>query len=321
MTMEPSSPEHTAAGKNNLLVVCGPTASGKTALAVALASRLNGEIISADSRQVYRGLDIGSGKDLHEYGSGNHAIPYHLIDIADPFDIYTLYNYQHDFYRVFDEISRRNRLPILCGGTGLYIEAVLRGYAVPPVPEDRELRLRLMEKEHVVLEAMLREIDTVRYEATDRSSKKRIVRSIEVALHLLQNPGLNNAAAGVSMTHPPHPLVFCTRWDRTELHRRIDVRLDERLSCGMIDEVRSLRERGLPDERLAMLGMEYKYITLYLRGEIGCSEMKESLRRSIYQLSKRQETYFRGMERRSGITIQWIENADVNQVPAKIRKP
>jgi tRNA dimethylallyltransferase len=288
----------------DLLAVCGPTASGKTALAVALARELDGEIISADSRQVYRGLDIGSGKDLHEYVDGGRAVPYHCIDIADPADIYTLFHFQRDFYRAFGEIRSRDRLPLLCGGTGLYIEAVLRGYEIPPVPEDRELRQRLMRLEKPDLERMLAELDADLYSRTDRSSVKRIVRAIEIGRHRASAPPPVPADPAL------RPLVLCTRWERADLHRRIDRRLDERLSAGMVDEVRHLRDRGLPDGRLLMLGMEYKYLTRHLRGEIEYAAMVEGLRHAIYQLAKRQETYFRGMERR-GCAVQWIDRAEV----------
>ncbi|MBN1307322.1 MAG: tRNA (adenosine(37)-N6)-dimethylallyltransferase MiaA [Chitinispirillaceae bacterium] len=299
----------------NLLVVCGPTASGKTALAAALAAALDGEVIGADSRQVYRGLDIGSGKDLHEYTAGSIRVPYHLIDIVDPREIYTLFHFQRDFRRVFGKIAGRNRLPVLCGGTGLYIEAVLRGYAVPPVPEDRKLRLQLMKKRREHLEAMLRDLDGELHRRTDLRSKKRIVRSIEVAIH----------GQHASVRFPPcsplpaiTPLILCTRWERASLHERIDRRLAERLSRGMVDEVLRLREAGLSDERLLMLGMEYKYITRHLRGEIDDAAMVEQLRRAIHQLAKRQETYFRGMERR-GSFIHWIDRAELARALAVVQ--
>ncbi|MBN1576857.1 MAG: tRNA (adenosine(37)-N6)-dimethylallyltransferase MiaA [Chitinispirillaceae bacterium] len=300
----------------NLLVVCGPTASGKTPLAVALARELGGEIISADSRQVYRGLDLGSGKDLHEYTVGDSRVSYHMIDIADLGEIYTLYHYQRDFSRAFRKVTGRSRLPVLCGGTGLYIEAVLRGYAVPPVPENRPLRLQLMKRRRDDLEAMLRDLDGELHRRTDLSSKKRIVRSLEVAMH--------RQHASAPENHGPPlpaitPLILCTRWERPALHERIDRRLDERLSQGMVDEVRRLREEGLPDERLLMLGMEYKYITRHLRGQIDHAAMVAQLRRAIHQLAKRQETYFRGMERR-GCSIHWIDRAELSRALAVVRR-
>jgi tRNA dimethylallyltransferase len=299
----------------NLLVVCGPTASGKTALAVALARQLGGEIIGADSRQVYRGLDIGSGKDIDEYSAGTDAVPYHLIDIVDPEKIYTLYHFQQDFYHQFEVVNNRRHLPVLCGGTGLYIEAVLRGYRIPPVPENRSLRLQLMTLLHADLEAMLYDLDENIYHQTDLSSKKRIVRAIEVAMHPKDSP-----VSGAD-THVPSiiPLILCTRWDRAALHKRIDRRLDARFSQGMVEEVRRLRRSGLSDERLLMLGMEYKYITRYLRNEIDYPSMVDNLRRAIHQLAKRQATYFRGMERR-GSVIHWIDGADADAALVVVRR-
>lgn len=290
--------------ERNLLVICGPTASGKTSLAVALAARFGGEIISADSRQVYRGLDIGSGKDLHEYSKGTFSVPYHCIDIADPGEIYSLYHYQHDFYNVFRVVRERSKLPVLCGGTGLYIEAVLRGYRIPHVPEDRALRERLMQLTREELDTMLQSLDAEIYRTSDRSSRKRLVRSIEVALHAKNTP------LPVPQGSPPviNPVILGVRWPRTVLHERIDRRLQMRLSRGMVDEVASLRASGVADERLDMLGMEYKYITTYLRGKLDYRAMVEQLRRAIHRLAKRQETWFRGMERR-GCVIHWIEEA------------
>ena len=295
-----------------LPVVCGPTASGKTSLAVRLAHRFDGEIISADSRQVYRGLDIGSGKDLHEYTVEGKPVPYHLIDIADPHEIYTLHHYQHDCYRVLNEIRGRGTLPILCGGTGLYIEAVLRGYSLPEVPENRALRNRLRTCSREELEEMLRGLDTGRLHRTDLSSRKRIIRAIEIV-----TSGKNEAPD--LPTNPPRPsivpLILCTRFKRAELHERISRRLAARLDEGMIGEVAALRETGVPDERLLMLGMEYRHITLHLRDATDYDTMVENLRRSIFHLAKRQETWFRGMERRGsrdGIPwrFHWVDDAD-----------
>jgi tRNA dimethylallyltransferase len=299
----------------NLIVICGPTASGKTALAVSVARALGGEVISADSRQVYRGLDIGSGKDLGEYSAGGATVPYHLIDIADPRTVYTLFHFQHDFYRVYGDITSRGRIAVLCGGTGLYIEAVLRGYEVPAIPENPALRQQLMKLDHADLERMLAELDNDIFNRTDRSSKKRVVRAIEVAMSREAIPAGDDraAASGVAL----YPLILCTRWERSTLHDRIDRRLDERIAGGLIDEVRRLRSEGVPDDRLMMLGMEYKYLTLFLRGELDKPTMTEQLRRAIHQLAKRQETYFRGMERR-GSALTWIDNADSSAAFAAI---
>jgi len=296
-----------------MIVVCGPTASGKTALGATIAAEFDTEIISADSRQVYRGLDIGSGKDRHEYIVNGKEIPCHLIDIADPMEIYTLFHFQQDFDRVFHEVSGRGKLPVLCGGTGLYIEAVLRGYSIPTVPEDALLRRRLMGRDKNILEAQLRNIDETVWRRTDLNSKKRIVRAIEVALH---------GAAGEKDRTVPSPiraLVLCTRWERSELRERIDRRLAVRLSSGMEEEVRQLRESGIPDSRLAMLGMEYGHIVRYLRGETDHDTMVVQLRTAIHRLAKRQETYFRGMERR-GVAMEWIDRADAMQAIKTIRR-
>ena len=298
----------------DLLVVCGPTASGKTSLAVRLANRLNGEIISADSRQVYRDLDIGSGKDLHEYTCEGKPVPYHLIDIADPREIYTLYHYQNDCYRVIDQIRKRGNLPILCGGTGLFIEAVLRGYTLPDVPEDRAFRNRMMRHSREELEGFLRNLDTERFNDTDLSSKKRIVRAIEVATFRKTDTPTTTIVQRPSIT----PLILCTRFNRPDLHERISRRLAARLEEGMIKEVAALRKAGVPDDRLLMLGMEYRHITLHLRGESDYETMVENLRRSIFQLAKRQETWFRGMERR-GSMMHWVDKADFDTAYGIVR--
>ena len=292
--------------KTNLLVVCGPTASGKTSLAVKLADAFDGEIISADSRQVYRGLDIGSGKDLFEYTVGAKTIPYHLIDIADPETIYTLYHYQKDFYRTFEKVTSRKTLPVLCGGTGLYIEAVLRYYDISEIPEDPALREELMNLPRKTLDAMLHSDAPDLYEKTDLKSKKRIVRALEIARHR-NNPDYKNESIH---EHPVlHPQILCTRWPREQLLERINTRLRTRLAEGMVEEVQRLRKEGVPDERLFMFGMEYRFVTKYLRQELDYNAMVEQLKTSIHRLSKRQVTWFRGMERR-GFEVHWIDGAD-----------
>ncbi|MBD3160988.1 MAG: tRNA (adenosine(37)-N6)-dimethylallyltransferase MiaA [Candidatus Eisenbacteria bacterium] len=291
-----------------MLVVCGPNASGKTRLAVDLALVYDGEILSADSRQVYRGMDLGTGKDLQEYETDRGTIPVHLIDLVEPTEQYTLQHYIEDFRRKFGAISRTGRLPILAGGTGLYIEAVLRGYRVPNVPEDPNLRERLMHETKADLEARLRDLDPDLFARTDRSSKKRVVRGIEIALRAPEE------AHGSGRAAPPftRPLVLGVRWPRRELIERIDHRLDARLDAGMVGEVRALLAAGVPAERLLLFGMEYKLITRYLLREISEQEMVERLRIEIHQLAKRQMTWFRGMERR-GVPIHWIERADLAQ--------
>lgn len=265
-----------------------------------IALHMNGEIISADSRQVYRQMDIGTGKDLKEYQTPKGPVPYHLIDVADPSEIYTLFHYQNDFFKSFDQIVSRNHLPVVVGGTGLYIEAVLKNYKIPAIPENVSLRAELMKQQKGSLEKRLLQINKSLYEKTDRSSKKRIVRALEVAM------------SGQSITSEHHqnlnPLVICTRWERTKLRQRIDARLEARLKEGMIDEVRKLLHSGIPKERFALFGMEYKHIALFIDGKVDYETMVSRLRQNIHQLAKRQETWFRGMERR-GIEVNWVEEA------------
>ncbi len=297
---------------SNLLVVCGPTASGKTRLAVRLALEVDGEIISADSRQVYRGMDLGTGKDLDEYHTPEGTVPCHLVDIVEPSCIYTVQEYQRDFYRAFEAIHARGKLPVMAGGTGLYIEAVLRGYRIPDVAEDAGLRRRLMRETKENLIRRLRDLDPTAPAHTDLSSKKRIVRAVEVA------------SAGTKRVPPGprpelRPLVLATRRDRRELRERIDRRLDERFDCGMVDEVRRIMHSSCPPGRFAMFGMEYRSIAEYLRGETDFEQMKTRLRHAIHRLAKRQETWFRGMERR-GIRVHWIDNADEAQARRLIQE-
>ncbi|MBD3420725.1 MAG: tRNA (adenosine(37)-N6)-dimethylallyltransferase MiaA [Chitinivibrionales bacterium] len=289
----------------DLLVICGPTASGKTRLAVTIARMLHGEIISADSRQVYRGMDIGTGKDRSEYRTASGCIPCHLIDIADPHDIYTLYHFQKDCYAALDDIHRRGSLPILAGGSGLYIEAVLKKYRIANVPENVELRTRLIRKEKTRLIDQLAALDPGLLQATDTSSRKRIVRAIEVAEYGRNHPvhwGNDNAPQ-------MHPLILATRRQRDDLLARIRLRLHARIKQGMIEEVKQLISAGVTYERLELFGLEYKYIVRFLRQEYSREEMIEQLCTAINRFAKRQMTWFRGMQRR-GFTIHWIDNAD-----------
>lgn len=289
--------------KKDLIVICGPTASGKTALGVQIALQTNGEIISADSRQVYRGMDIGTGKDLKEYQTSEKAVPCHLIDVADPSQIYTLFHYQNDFFETFDQIVSRKHIPIVVGGTGLYIEAVLKNYDIPAIPENPRLRAELMNEQKIELEKKLLELNKPLYEKTDRSSKKRIIRALEVAM-------------SNQITTPKHhkprkiePLVLCTKWERVKLRQRIDARLEDRFKEGMIEEVRELLQSGISRERFALFGMEYKHVARFIDGEVNYETMVKELRQSIHQLAKRQETWFRGMERR-GFKVNWVEEAN-----------
>jgi tRNA dimethylallyltransferase len=294
--------------EKNCLVICGPTASGKTSLGVALALEFNGEIISADSRQIYRGMDIGTGKDLHEYSTPQGPVPYHLIDICEPAELYTLQHYQRDFYAAFRDIRARSRLPIVVGGTGLYIEAVLKHYRIPNVPENRVLREKLMQESIGELIGRLKKLDPDLYSNTDTSSKKRIVRSLEIALF-----GQDHEIKW-SDENPPNidPLVLAIRWPRKELHARINRRLEERLARGMIEEVERILQSGIPRERFDLFGMEYKHVATCLNGTVSRKEMVKNLRYAIHQMAKRQETWFRGMERR-GIATHWIDRADREQ--------
>jgi len=288
----------------NLITVCGPTASGKTRLGVELALFCSGEIVSVDSRQVYRHMDIGTGKDLDEYRTPAGVVPYHLINMVEPHQVYTLWQFQRDFYQVFREIRSRGRMPVAVGGTGLYLEAALRNYEIPNVPEDEALRQELMQQPRAVLEAQLKARSPELHARMDLSSKKRIVRALEVALYGRDHP------VEWGQKDPPeiHPLVIGVCWEREELRRRIQERLDRRLEQGLVEEVEKLLEMGIDERRFGFFGMEYRHVTRFLRGEVPFEKMRKELLRDIGRLAKRQETYFRGMERR-GTEIHWVEQA------------
>jgi tRNA dimethylallyltransferase len=298
-----------------VIVVVGPTASGKTWLGVQAAHRLGSEIISADSRQVYRDLDLGTGKDLHEYSSVSPPVPYHLIDIADPRDIYTLFDYQRDCFELLRrqadrEPFRAGAVPmVMVGGSGLYVEAVIREYPIADVPEDPELRRRLMAQPHAVLVDRLQHEDPDLAARTDLQSTKRVVRALEIVAYGGSAAVASSEPLGIDVRYT----VYGVRIDRDELRRRIATRVDERIEQGMVDEVRNLIERGLSFDRLEMLGLEYREIGSHLRGDVGYDEMVSRLKLRIGQLAKRQETYFRGMERR-GVPIRWIDPRDLDAV-------
>jgi tRNA dimethylallyltransferase len=281
-----------------LITVLGPTASGKTAFAVTLANELDTEIISADSRQVYRGMTIGTGKDLNEYVVNGKSIPYHLIDICEPGEKYNLFRYQRDFHRVFDAVRSGGKVPILCGGTGLYIEAVLRGYRLPDVPENLELRQRLDNKTLPELETLLKSYKKP-HNTTDVDTRQRAVRAIEIEEYsLMQEIGMED--------YPPvRSLIVGIDIDRELRRNRISVRLKKRLDEGMVDEVRHLLQSGLSPDDLIYYGLEYKYVTLYLLGRLSWTEMFTRLEVAIHRFAKRQMTWFRGMERR-GLSIRWM---------------
>lgn len=289
------------------IVIAGPTASGKTACAVAIAAARNGEILSADSRQVYRLLNIGTGKDLAEYQMHEKPVPYHLIDIAAVDEKYSLYRYCNDFAAAIAHVRARGALPVVCGGTGLYVEAVLRGYKVSEVPEDEALRTALMAEPMDVLLNKLSAYPHL-FEKCDRSSKKRVVRALEIAHSRGDDPA-------EQQTHSPlkRPLVVIISPPAEHLRQRIAMRLDSRLENGMIEEVRALRESGLGDERLVMLGMEYAAILHFLNGGMSYEQMREHLYNEICRLAKRQRTWFRGMQRR-GVECHWLESADAGAV-------
>jgi tRNA dimethylallyltransferase len=295
----------------DIITILGPTASGKTSLAAALAQRLDTEIISADSRQVYRGMDIGTGKDLADYVVNGQAIPYHLIDICDAGEKYNVYEYQHDFHRAYNEIKSKAKLPVLCGGTGMYIEAVLKGFRLLSVPENAELRHRLEGKSLDELKNILSKYISL-HNTTDLDSAKRAIRAIEIAEYT------EHTHAGYHEFDPLNSLIIGVDIDRDERRTKISRRLKTRLDEGMIDEVASLLSNGIKPDDLIYYGLEYKFVTQYLTGLISFQEMYTQLEIAIHQFAKRQMTWFRGMERR-GFTIHWIDyNLSAEQKLEKI---
>ncbi|MDT8443786.1 MAG: tRNA (adenosine(37)-N6)-dimethylallyltransferase MiaA [Desulfuromonadales bacterium] len=295
----------------NLLVVLGPTASGKTLLAVQAARQLNGEIISADSRQVYRGLDIGSGKDLEEYD----AIPYHLIDVVDPGYEFSLFDFVHAFSQVFCEIRGRGRLPILAGGTGLYLDAVLRGYELVTVSENSALRLELDRLSLDALKERLRTLRPQQHNTSDLDDRCRLLRAIEIA------EGERQADAQPIALPPLTPEVFGLRWPRELLRQRITKRLRERLDNGLIEEVVTLHEAGVSWETLDYYGLEYRFVARHLQGQLNRNDLFQKLNSAIHQFAKRQETWFRRMERQ-GVAIHWLngEGDPVTELLAAYRE-
>ena len=291
-----------------MITILGPTASGKTPLAAALAENVGGEIISADSRQVYRRMDIGTGKDLGDYilkiKDEIVKIPYHLIDICEPGTKYNLFQYQQDFYDAYQDICRRGVVPILCGGTGLYIEAVLKGYKLSPVPQNPELRQRLESKSLEELTEMLVELKEKNgsnmHNKTDVDSCQRAIRAIEIETYNLEHPMPRRELP------PVDSLIVGVHIDRELRREKISRRLKARLEEGMIDEVKALLAEGIPSEDLLYYGLEYKFVTEYIIGNTTYDEMFQHLEIAIHQFAKRQMTWFRGMERR-GFKIHWID--------------
>lgn len=282
----------------DLIAILGPTASGKTQFAAALASRLDTEIISADSRQIYKEMNLGTGKDLADYTVNGKQIPYHLIDIAEPGYKYNVFEYQRDFLKAYETVRLKGKLPIMCGGTGMYLESVLKGYRLLPVPENPELRTRLNGKSLDELTEILKQYKTL-HNTTDVDTAKRAIRAIEIEEYYAHTPvderafpQLNSLIVGIDI-------------DRELRREKITRRLQQRLEEGMVEEVRDLIKKGIKPEDLIYYGLEYKYLTLYVIGELTYEQMFHDLEIAIHQFAKRQMTWFRGMERR-GFTIHWM---------------
>lgn len=278
----------------NLLVILGPTASGKTKVGVKVAQALKGEIISADSRQVYRGMDIGTGKDLKEYGS----VPYHLIDIVEPGYEFSVFEFQRLFFKTFAEIQKRDHLPLLVGGTGLYLDSVLRAYQMVEVPINPALHQELSSLTNEELAERLKRINPKLHNTTDLLERQRLIRAVEIS-EFSQNKSIRSFPE-------INPLIFGIRWPREILRQRINIRLEERLKQGMIEEVEKLQQKGIPLEKLESYGLEYRFIAKYLKGELTFNGMHQRLQHAIHQFAKRQMTWFRRMER-LGIKIHWVD--------------
>ena len=289
----------------DLVVILGPTASGKTNLSVKLADSFNTEIISGDSRQIYKNMDIGTGKDLYEYQINNKIIPYHLINILKPEQNYSIHQFKKDFYSVYKEILKKNKFPILCGGSGLYLESILLNYQIPNVPPDNKLRSRLQNESLNSLQNKLKKIDSSIYDTKYHITKRRIIRSIEV---LNQDKMKNDINLYSSINNY---CVLGIKTDRDMLLKRIKKRLNERLENGMIDEVEQLIKKGITLDRLKYFGLEYKFLGEYLFNNILFEDMVYKLNVAINRFSKRQMTFFRRMEKR-GIKIKWINNDDLS---------
>ncbi|WP_277072935.1 tRNA (adenosine(37)-N6)-dimethylallyltransferase MiaA [Segatella oulorum] len=287
-----------------LITILGPTASGKTTFATHLAAAQCGEILSGDSRQVYRGMDIGTGKDLSDYIVDGQAIPYHLIDICNPGTKYNLFRYQEDFMKAYEDIRKRGTQPILCGGTGLYIESVLKGYHLSPVPQNEVLRQELAHKTLDELTEILKQLKQQQgdslHNTTDVDSCQRAIRAIEIETYNLQHPTTEREYPPISS------VIIGLNIDREARRQKITQRLQARLNAGMIAEVEQLLQQGIPADDLIYYGLEYKFVTEYVVGKLTFEEMFRQLEIAIHQFAKRQMTWFRGMERR-GFTIHWID--------------
>lgn len=303
-----------------MITILGPTASGKTKLGVALAAAIDGEIISADSRQVYRGMDIGTGKDLADYQlPDGRIVPYHLVDICEAGEKYNLFRYQQDFVKAYEDITSRGKQAVLCGGTGLYIEAVLKNYNLQRVPENKALRASMegktLEELTAILEDLKKQTGSNMHNKTDVDSCKRAIRAIEIETYMLENDNVNvndnlnanhNHNANELKYESKSPFIFGTDISRELRRKRITQRLDARLKEGMVDEVKRILDSGVQPEDLIYYGLEYKFVTMYLIGELSYDEMRRQLEIAIHQFAKRQMTWFRGMEKR-GLHINWID--------------
>lgn len=285
--------------KYNLITILGPTATGKTELGVKVADKLNTEVISADSRQIYRGMDLGTGKDLEEYTVEGRDVPYHLIDIHDAGYKYNVYEYQKDFLDVWEAMTKAKKLPVLCGGTGLYIEAVLKGYRLLEVPVNQELRDELEKLTHLELIEILKSYKEL-HNKSDIDTKKRTIRSIEIEMYYSMNE--KQAFDYPEIT----PLIIGVEFDREVRRERITKRLKQRLDSGMIEEVKGLLTNGVKPEDLIYYGLEYKFLTQHITGELTYQEMFDKLNVAIHQFAKRQMTWFRRMEKQ-GMKIEWLD--------------
>ena len=284
---------------SDLITILGPTASGKTPFAVELAHKVNGEIISGDSRQVYRHMDIGTGKDLNEYTIGDTTINHHLINIRNPGEKYSLFDFMKDFHVAYNDIVARKKMPLLCGGTGLYIESVIKGYELMSVPQNPELREELQTKSLDELTAILSTLKEP-HNTTDRENKRRAIRAIEIALYQKEQ------TSSQKLYDPIDSLIIGVSIDRELRRQKISTRLITRLEEGMVEEVQNILSRGIAAEDLIYYGLEYKFVTLYVIGKLSYAEMFTQLEIAIHQFAKRQMTWFRGMERR-GLKINWID--------------
>lgn len=297
--------------KYNLITVLGATAGGKTSLAVNLAHELDSEIISADSRQVYRGMDIGTGKDIEEYEFEGKKIPHHLLDILDAGEKYNVFLYQKDFLKAFEEVKNKGKLPILCGGTGMYIEAVLKGYKLIQVPDNLELREKLENKSLEELSQILTSYKRM-HNSSDIDTKKRAIRAIEIEDYYQNNPEFTTDYPDINS------LLIGVKFDRDSRRRRITQRLKQRLDEGMVEEAQKLLNSGVPAETLIYYGLEYKFLTLYLTKQISYNEMVEKLNTAIHQFAKRQMTWFRRMEK-NGFKIHWLDGyAPMNEKTERV---